>query len=134
MDGVPNTITCAGGLIFDPTKGQCDYSDQTKRYLFRIIVVWISQSTQQCIYIHQYYCAADPVVLLMNFSSSNVQKLALHMNTPDIQILMVWILHITIKMCLLLQFRRIIFLEGYKPLNMYKPSRLFGFWICILFS
>jgi len=31
VDGVPNTITCAGGLIFDPTKGQCDYSDQTKR-------------------------------------------------------------------------------------------------------
>ena len=31
VDGVPNTITCAGGLIFDPTKGQCDYSDQTNR-------------------------------------------------------------------------------------------------------
>jgi len=31
VDGVPNTITCAGGLIFDPEKGQCAYSDQTSR-------------------------------------------------------------------------------------------------------
>jgi hypothetical protein len=31
VDGVPNTITCAGGLIFDPEKGQCAYSDQTNR-------------------------------------------------------------------------------------------------------
>jgi len=31
VDGVPNTITCAGGLIFDPSKGQCDYADQTQR-------------------------------------------------------------------------------------------------------
>jgi len=31
VDGVPNTITCAGGLIFDPEKGQCGYSDQTTR-------------------------------------------------------------------------------------------------------
>jgi len=31
VDGVPNTITCAGGLIFDPEKGQCAYSDQTTR-------------------------------------------------------------------------------------------------------
>ena len=31
VDGVPNTITCAGGLIFDPSKGQCDYADQTSR-------------------------------------------------------------------------------------------------------
>jgi len=29
--GVPNSITCAGGLIFDPLKGQCDYSDQVDR-------------------------------------------------------------------------------------------------------
>ena len=31
VDGVPNTITCAGGLIFDPENGQCAYSDQTSR-------------------------------------------------------------------------------------------------------
>jgi len=31
VDGVPNTVTCAGGLIFDPAKGQCAYSDQTNR-------------------------------------------------------------------------------------------------------
>jgi len=31
VDGVPNTITCAGGLIFDPVSGQCAYSDQTER-------------------------------------------------------------------------------------------------------
>ena len=30
VDGVPNTITCAGGLIFDPSKGQCDYADQVQ--------------------------------------------------------------------------------------------------------
>jgi len=29
--GVPNSITCAGGLIFDPLLGQCDYSDQVNR-------------------------------------------------------------------------------------------------------
>ena len=31
VDGVPNTITCAGGLIFDPSRGQCDYADQSER-------------------------------------------------------------------------------------------------------
>lgn len=31
VDGVPNTITCPGGLIFDPTTGGCAYSDQTDR-------------------------------------------------------------------------------------------------------
>ena len=31
VDGNPNTITCPGGLIFDPVKGQCAYSDQTDR-------------------------------------------------------------------------------------------------------
>jgi len=31
VDGHPNTVTCPGGLIFDPVKGQCSYSDQTDR-------------------------------------------------------------------------------------------------------
>jgi len=31
VDGNPNTVTCAGGLIFDPATGQCAYSDQTNR-------------------------------------------------------------------------------------------------------
>jgi len=30
-DGVAHTQTCAGGLIFDPSKGQCDYADQSER-------------------------------------------------------------------------------------------------------
>ena len=32
-DGVAHTQTCAGGLIFDPTKGQCDYADQSERWV-----------------------------------------------------------------------------------------------------
>ena len=35
VDGHPNTITCPGGLIFDPVKGQCAYSDQTNRWSYQ---------------------------------------------------------------------------------------------------
>jgi len=31
VDGVPNKITCPSGLIFDPNRGQCGWSDQTDR-------------------------------------------------------------------------------------------------------
>ena len=39
--GVPNSITCAGGLIFDPLLGQCDYSDQVNRLDKTIIDIWL---------------------------------------------------------------------------------------------
>jgi len=30
-DGIPNEISCPGGLVFDPSLGQCGYTDQVKR-------------------------------------------------------------------------------------------------------
>lgn len=31
VNGAGNTVPCAGGLIFDPNKGVCDYPDQVER-------------------------------------------------------------------------------------------------------
>jgi hypothetical protein len=31
VDGTANPLTCPGGLIFDPKKGQCDYPETAKR-------------------------------------------------------------------------------------------------------
>jgi hypothetical protein len=31
VDGAPNKVTCPGGLVFDPSLGQCGWTDQVKR-------------------------------------------------------------------------------------------------------
>ena len=87
--GVPNSITCAGGLIFDPLKGQCDYSDQVDRLDIDSI------DTYDKIYFTlHFYTFTDQVAPQMICSPSSVQNLPQPMSTVATLTLMVIASHV----------------------------------------
>ena len=74
VDGVPNTITCAGGLIFDPSKGQCDYADQVRTLSVYCILYLLSVSRP-----------SGPAAPRTSCSPSSAPRPAPPTSTPDTQ-------------------------------------------------
>ena len=86
VDGVPNTITCAGGLIFDPSKGQCDYADQVRTLsVFSIYCPYPSIDVYYVLYLMSVFRPSGQAAPRTSCSPSSAPRPAPPTSTPDTQ-------------------------------------------------
>ena len=86
VDGVPNTITCAGGLIFDPSKGQCDYADQVRTLsVSSIYCPYPSIDVYYVLYLMSVFRPSGRAAPRTSCSPSSAPRPAPHTSTPDTQ-------------------------------------------------
>ena len=86
VDGVPNTITCAGGLIFDPSKGQCDYADQVRTLsVSSIYCPYPSIDVYYVLYLMSVFRPSGQAAPRTSCSPSSAPRPAPPTSTPDTQ-------------------------------------------------